>query len=78
MDDFLDLQQHEMITKFSGFSIKTVSDQTRKGELLDTKVYFQDPMHAENSVYICTIAGNTIGEFMAGINYIITKYRIWK
>lgn len=76
MSDFLDLQQHEMITRFSGFSIKTVSDQTREGELLDTQVYFLDPLHPENCVYICTIAGNTIGEFMAGINYIITKYRI--
>jgi len=76
MSDFLDLEQHEMITRFKGFSIKTVSDQTMKGELLDTRVYFLEHMRPENSVYICTITGNTIGEFVAAMNYTITKYRI--
>jgi len=59
MDNFLDLKQHEMVTRFSGFSIKTISDKTQGGELLDTRVYVLDPLHPEREVFICTIAGNT-------------------
>lgn len=76
MDDFLREKQRTITTKFSGFSIKTVSDQTQGGELLDTRVYVLDPLHPDKEVFICTIAGNTIGEFMAAINYALTKYRI--
>ena len=76
MSDFSDIEQHTMITRFTGFRIKTVSDKTREGELMDTEVYFLNENVSNQCVYICTIAGNTIGEFMAGINYIITKYRI--
>ena len=62
----------EKITKIQGNWITLQSDVC-DGEVIDTRVYLGQE-HAR--IYICTIAGTTIDEFLKDLNSLIIKFRI--
>jgi len=60
---------------FDNFTLILVSDWLA-GEIMDTKVFISANTLPTKTVYLCTIAGNTIKHFVRTVKILIKEFQI--